>query len=127
MRSEVKWVCIVMLLLMIALTGCTMDMEMGRLTTHSNFVYPNSNVRVLGPAYAEVTKTKWGGLPILEYSDLKKVYNQALASQAGANLLINYSQDTRIQMSILPFSSNTVRYELRGDAAQMVVGEQKLR
>jgi hypothetical protein len=127
-RRQVKWVSLFVLVLTIGIAGCGMQTEMGTLTTHSNFVYPNSNVRVLGPAYAEVTKTSRQGMPILEYADLKKAYNQALASQPGANLLINYSQDTRITINSIPFfSKSTVTYELRGDAAKMVVGEQTLR
>lgn len=117
---------VALLLIVFSISGCTV--KMGRLSTHSQFVYPNSNVKVLGPAYAEIEKTGIWLTPSFEFTDLKKAYNQALASQAGATLLINYSQDTSITIIPIPILPIiTLRYELRGDAAKMVVGEQKLR
>ena len=58
---------------------------------------------------------------------LFRSYNNALSKQAGANLLVNFTEDTSIIMICAVFLPiYIVIYELKGDAAKMEVGEQEL-
>jgi hypothetical protein len=102
-------------------------MKMGRVVTNSQFAYPNSNVKALGPVRAEVTKSGWFSPPPLEMKDVKAAYNRALSQVEGANLLINYKEDTTVTYyPIAYFWYFTVKYEIEGQAARMTVGKQEL-
>ena len=113
-------------LIVLCLAGCSFVTD-GRFVTHSQFVYPNSNVKVLGPVVARKFKvTPFVPLQI-NMKDMTRAYNNALSKQAGANLLVNFTEDTSIIMICAVFLPiYIVIYELKGDAAKMEVGEQEL-
>ena len=122
-----KILCGVLSLLVVwSFAGCSFVTD-GRFVTHSQFVYPNSNVKVLGPVVARKFKvTPFVPLPI-NMKDMARTYNSALSKQAGANLLVNYTEDTSIVMILAVLVPvYVVIYELKGDAAKMEVGEQEL-
>jgi hypothetical protein len=109
-------------LLLIA-SGCSVTN--GHLVPNSQFAYPNSNVKTLGPVDAEVKKTSWLVQPRLKLEDIRSCYNTALSKAPGANILVNYKEDTTYTQ--YPFAIFSVRYQLRGEAAEMTVGKQELR
>jgi hypothetical protein len=105
-------------------TGCTY--RAGHFNPNTQFAYPNSNIKTLGPVKAEVKKTTWIVRPELKLDDIKGCYNEALAQASGANILVNYSEDT--YFTAVPFLSIfTVRYVIQGEAAAMTIGQQELR
>ncbi len=104
-----------------ALSGCSV--KMGHVVPHSAFVYPNSNVKTLGPVAAEKSKTAFFVAPTWEFNDTEEVYNQALAKANGANLLIDYKEDTTFSTFLM---FNTINYRIDGTAAKMDVGEKPL-
>lgn len=111
------------LLLVPMLVGCSFTN--GHLVPASQFAYPNSNIKTLGPASAEVKKSGWIFTPRLKMEDIKKCYNDAIGKVAGANILINYKEDTTF--TEFPFAIYTIKYSVRGEAAQMTVGQQDIR
>ena len=119
--NRVRWYCV--LLGFLALSGCSM--RNGRFVTHTQHVFPNSNVAMLGPARAEMSK--WGVFvgPTFTMKELQDVYRRALSQQAGANILVDYHEDTTLLWLLLPVYR--VTYSLAGQAARMTVGEQALR
>lgn len=126
MRRGATGLLAALLLASLCLAGCTM--KAGRFVPHSQFVYPNSNVKILGPVHAKKTKAMILIPPKFGIKDLKKVYNKALLTHSGANILTNFSEDTSLTTIPLGyFHLYIMSYEIRGDAAQMVVGEQELR
>ncbi len=103
--------------------GCTTSF--GAQQPNTQFVYPNSNVKILGPAQASVTKQGFMGFGVLPTGDeVRAVYDQALSQQAGANVLVNFSEDTDFTTYLL---WATATYTIKGDAAKMDVGKQHLR
>ncbi len=111
-----------------ALGGLSCSSTGGAFVPHSQFVYPNSNVKVLGQAKAEISKTGVFMPPNLTIEDLRKVYQQALSQVSGANVLVNYKEDTHFSYIPLPiFPIYTIRYTIEGDAARMEAGKQELR
>ena len=122
MRKDVA-VIMVAVLIMFFMTACTV--KGGRFVPNSQFAYPNSNIKMLGPAHAEITKKSIIIAPKFDIKDLKQTYNKALASQAGANILVNFSEDTTFY-TVLGIA-NTLTYELNGEAAKMEVGRQYLK
>lgn len=103
--------------------GCTATH--GHLVPASQFAYPNSNIKALGPTRAEIKKTTWLIQPRLKLAEIKKCYNDALAKVEGANILINYKEDTVFTQ--YPFSIYSVKYTLDGEAAIQTVGQQDLK
>ena len=122
--KNVTFVCLVALSGCLMLSGCTM--QYGHQVPNSQFAYANSNVTALGPVKAEITKSRWFAGPQLTIDDIKGVYNEALGQAEGANILINYKEDTFFTMiPVVPLSF--VTYRLEGEAARMEVGRQELR
>lgn len=114
------------LLILPMLVGCSTTY--GHLVPASQFAYPNSNITPLGPTRAEVKKTTWMVPPNLKLADVKKCYNDALSKVEGANILINYKEDTKFTTFPLGlFTFYTVRYTLDGEAARQTIGQQELR
>jgi len=115
----------VLLLILVAtmLSACTTTS--GHLGDKSHFTYPNSNVKPIGPVSAEVTK--FGAFSIaFSKEDIRKVFNEALSKQAGADLIINYKLDTKFtQLGPLPLFMSTMSIE--GTAAKMTVGLKELK
>lgn len=103
-------------------TGCTM--EVGRYVPNSQFAYPNSNVEVLGPVSGKVSRTSVLFSPSLSLEDIKGAYNEALSQAEGANILLNYTEDTAYTNWVIPVY--TVEYRIEGQAARMEVGRQEL-
>lgn len=104
-------------------TGCSTTY--GHLVPSSQFAYPNSNIKSLGPATAEIQKSAWLVQPRLKMEDIKKCYNDAVSKVANANILINYKEDTTF--TEYPFGISTIKYCLRGEAAQMTIGQQEIK
>ena len=103
-------------------TGCSM--KFGGLEPNTQFVYPNSNVKVLGPVSASMTKIgilMLGGF--FSGDDIRSVYREALAQREGANVIVNFNQDTVSTVWGL-VTVNT--YSISGDAASMEVGKKRL-
>ena len=116
------WKRVVMLLLMVGATGCISTQ--GSFEPNVQFVYPNSNVKVLGPTSAEMTK--WSVLFFVRWFDkdeVLSVYREALKKQQGANVLVDFDQDTRMGYFLLV---NFTTFRIRGQAAVMEVGQQEL-
>ena len=103
-------------------TGCTT--KLGGYVPQSKFDFPNSNVTPLGPAKATVSKTSFFLSPKLGFAEVDETYRQALAQVPGANILVNYTEDTSYTSVFL---INTVKYTIDGTAAQMDVGQQGLK
>jgi len=102
--------------------GCTTTV--GRYVPNSQFVYPNSNVQILGPVKAEYSKTSFLVMPQLNPDDIRATYQKALSQVQGANVLVNFKEDTAFT-SVLMF--NTIHYTLEGQAAKMEVGKKELK
>ena len=111
-----------LLTIMLAVTGCTITT--GRMSPKAQYVYPNSNVTIVGPVKAEASKTGILIPPTLTIDDMKKVYKDALAQASGANVIVNMKEDTSFT-SIWIFY--TVTYKIEGEAARMEVGRQELK
>lgn len=110
-------------LALVGTTGCSYTV--GHFNPNSQFAYPNSNIKALGPVKAEVHKTTWLVTPVLKLEDIKECYNEALSNASGANILINYSEDTTYtRIPILAIY--TMKYVIQGEAAHMSVGQQEL-
>ncbi len=103
--------------------ACTTNF--GAQRPNTQFVYPNSNVKVLGPISASITKQGWLGFGVLPTADeVREVYQQALTQRQGANVIVNFSEDTKFTTFFL---WATTTYTISGEGAQMVVGKQRLR
>jgi hypothetical protein len=120
LRNIICSVCLTGALALV--TGCTSTT--GGIVPKSAFVYPNSNVTPLGPVTAEKSKTRFFVTPRLNYDWVEDVYNQALGKAPGANIIVDYREDTTVT-SILLF--NTVTYSLNGTAAKMDVGKKVMK
>lgn len=123
-RLGLACTCGAMLMLLLGNLGCTY--QFGHFNPNTQFAYPNSNIETLGPVRAEVKKTKWIATPELTLTDIKACYHEALSQASGANILINYSEDT-YYTTIPIIDINTVKYVLEGEAARMTIGQQELR
>ncbi len=103
--------------------GCAVTA--GSFEPNTQFVYPNSNVKELG--YTEATYGKWGVLTFarpLTMQEALKVYHEAIQKVEGANLLVNFDQDTTTYIYVL---LNYTEFTIRGQAARMEVGKQDLK
>ena len=109
--------------LMCSGSGCSTTH--GHLVPSSQFAYPNSNIKTLGPTSAEVKKFGWIIPPRLKMAEIKKCYNDALGKVSGANILINYKEDTT--HTEYPLGIYTLQYSLRGEAANMTIGQQEIK
>lgn len=97
---------------------------MGRYVPSSRLTYPNSKVTVLGHVRAEVSRTEWFISPHLGPVDLKRAYNDALRQAKGANILINFKENTTYTTwGIIPVARIT--YVIEGQAAKMEIPKQK--
>lgn len=103
--------------------ACTTNF--GAQQPNTQFVYPNSNVKVLGPISASITKEAPLGFGVLPTADeVRRVYQEALAQREGANVIVNFSEDTKFTTYFL---WATTTYTISGDGARMEVGKQRLR
>lgn len=110
------------LLAILILGGCSM--KMGATIPTSNYVYPNSNVVPLGQTFASFKKTSFFIPPGMQGGRIvKDLAADATAKYPDANLLIDYTVDTKFT-SIMLF--HTVKIEIRGTAAKMEIGKQDI-
>lgn len=96
----------------------------GGFQPNNQFVYPNSNVEVLGQV--EAAKTKIGILafvPKFSIEEILSVYHQALKGAGGANVIVNFDENVRVGNFLL---FNTITYSIKGQGAKMEVGRQAL-
>jgi hypothetical protein len=119
-----KIVLVLSLLGFVMFSGCTF--QYGHMQPNSQFAYANSNVKALGPVHAETKKSGWFAPPSLNVDDIKGVYNKALSQVEGANILINFKEDTYFT-SYSPLPLYQIKYVLDGEAAKMTVGTQELK
>lgn len=103
--------------LALTMTGCTT--QWGGIVPRSKFIYPNSNVTSLGPVKASYKKTSFFIPPHFDFANAKDTYDKALQQVPGANVIIDYREDTSLSM-IMFFS--TITYTIDGTAAKMEVG-----
>ena len=123
-----KWLgfiaCVCVAAILLSATGCSTTL--GRQVPNSQFAYPNSNVTALGPAQGKVVKWSFFVPPDLTVADIRGAYNKALAQQQGANILINFKEDTTFTaFPIIMISA--IEYKVDGTAAKMEVGTQTLK
>lgn len=106
----------------ILITGCTM--KAGGLNPNTQFVYPNSNVKILGPVEADISKwTVLGIGAFFEPDEIRAVYDEALSQQEGANVIVNFDESSVTTSYVFMVKSS---YTISGQAASMDVGQQKL-
>ena len=115
--------CVLMGAFLAATNGCSFTV--GHLVPNSQFAYPNSNIKSLGPVTSELKRGGWLFPPQFTIEDIKNCYNNALAKAAGANILINYKEGTTL--TEFPLAIYELKYSLTGEAAQMTVGKQELK
>jgi len=115
-------------LTVVALIGASMAggcaVKMGHFVPNSHFAYPNSNITNLGPVSAEVKKSAFLIPPTLTLDDVRGAYRSALQKAQGANILINFKEDTTFTM--YPYFY-VISYQIEGTAAHMEVGKQTLK
>ena len=96
----------------------------GAFQPNTQFVYPNSNVTILGPVSA--SKTKSGPLmfvPVFSAEEVRQTYDEALQGRSGANVIVNFDEDTIVSNYVF---FNTITYSVSGQGAMMEVGQQDL-
>lgn len=103
--------------LMLAVAGCTT--RYGGIVPNSAFAYPNSNVTAMGPVKASVSKTMFFIPPSFQMKDIQATYDAALKQVPGANVIINYKEDSALTTFMM---FNTITYSIDGTAAKMDVG-----
>ena len=108
---------------MLLTAGC-FSQKLGGIVPTSQFVYPNSNVTPLGPTQSSKTKFCILIPPGWSIKDTRQVYNGALSKVPGANVLIDYKEDTTVSTYFFLF--HTITYNLDGTAAKMEVGKQDI-
>ena len=100
-----------------------------RIQPSSHFIYPNSNVKELGP----VKVSMFGGWSLFMPSPIRtsdidhKLYNKALAQHEGADMIIDYVVTS--EMKFIPLYMVMIYYtthELEGMAASAEIGRQHL-
>ncbi len=103
------------------LSSCAV--RVGSVIPNSHYVYPNSNVTPLGHTYSEIKKTGVIIPPAFKARDVDQLYNTALSRHSGADVIIDYSVDTKITSF---FIFHFLKTTLVGTAAKMEVGKQDI-
>ena len=117
---SVSFIAIIVALSFMAF-GCST--KIGAAGTQSHFSYPN--VKPLGKVSATLSKTSWLVYPGVTEEDVKTLMDKALSQKSGADLLINYSIDTKV--TIIPFIMLTyMDISIEGTAVSMDVGKKNL-
>lgn len=112
--------CVVIFIL-VMVSSCAI--RVGTVVPNSHYVYPNSNVTPLGHTYSEIKKTGIIVPPNFKAQDVDRLYNDALAKHAGADVILDYSVDTKVTSF---FIFHFLKTTLVGTAAQMEVGKQDI-
>ena len=107
------------------LGGCAVA-QYTEIGPQSHFIFPNSNVKALGPVKVKVPgRSTWGMPPVPDSGDHLRAYNAALQQVEGANLIIDYVKIIKLYgIPILYVYWSEI--ELEGTAAKMEVGKQVL-
>ena len=122
-HNEIRSVVSSLLLLtVLGAVGCSTTI--GDFHAKSRYVYPNSNVTVLGPVKGEVSRTWFLITPRLTVAHMEKAYNDALSQTPGANLIVTMKEDTTFTTFLF---INSITYKIEGEAARMDVGSQQLK
>lgn len=104
------------------LWGCSTTS--GTFEPRTQFVYPNSNVKALGPTEASAKKVGFlGFISAFDRDEIQAVYDEAISKVEGADILLDFQQDTTV--TSYPFVT-VITYRIRGTAANMEVGIQDL-
>jgi hypothetical protein len=74
----------------------------------------------LGPTQGSVVKVIKEDDPGITIEDMKNAYNEALGKVQGANILINYKEDTKLTLRM--FDKSMIEYRIEGEAARMDIG-----
>lgn len=96
----------------------------GRYGTNSHFAYPNSNVAPIGQVKASTSKISFLISPSFDDGEIIQLIQEAIAQKSGADMLLNFSLDTKI--TILPLITKS-EITIEGTAAKMEVGTQELK
>ncbi len=112
---------ILLIAILIVSSGCTMNL--GSYGTNSHFSYPNSNVSPMGHVKATTSKLGFIIFPSFNDGEIIKLTQDAIAQQPGADLLLNYTLDTKITSFMI---ATKLEITIEGTAAKMSVGSQKL-
>ncbi len=122
---KTRSLALIILVVAISLVSFGCSTKIGGTGTQSHFSYPNSNVKPLGKVSASLSKTSWLVFPTITEADVKSLMDKALAQKSGADLLINYSIDTKV--TSIPFLMLTyMDVTIEGTAVSMDVGKQNL-
>ena len=105
------------------LFGCTV--KSGNFVDKSQFAYPNSNIKAMGPAGITKTKTSFLVPPQWTKEDVDELFAEALQKYPGADLMINYKADTSVTFPLVPIVWWTT-IEIQGTAAKMTIGKKDL-
>jgi hypothetical protein len=124
MRIKKENVCAALVgVALLGVIGCSSTG--GGFMTHTTHAYPNSNIKPMGPTSADWSRFMVFMPASPNVDDLRKVYNDALAKVPGANIMIDFREDTTI--TIIPPLFYITKYRIEGEAAKMEVGKQELR
>ena len=124
-KSLVFVACTLLAVAVFHAVGCST--RIGRYVPNAQFAYPNSNITTLGPTKGAASRWSILFAPKLSVKDIRAAHNEALSAAAGANILINFKEDTTfttIPIPLLPVY--IVTYSVEGEAAQMDIGKQEL-
>ena len=102
--------------------GCSVTA--GRFGDETHFSFPNSNVQPLGHVTSTMSRWSFFVSP-LGKDDALVLLKDALTQKPGADLVLNYTLDTKI--TLFPIFIYKADITLDGTAAKMEVGEQKLK
>ena len=117
------------LLALLAPIGCAVG-GATRIAPESHFVFPNSNIKAMGPVSATLQgpPTLFIPPPLRTAEIDKRLYETALAQMQDADLIIDYVVSTEITMIPIPYIQvYLTKHTIEGTAAQMRVGRQRLR
>lgn len=114
---------VILVLIVSVLSGCTMG-RVYEIGPETQFIYPNSNVKALGPVSVRRVSNFSFGVPSLRTGqDDLKLYNLAISKVAGANAIIDYYR----VITVKSFGICWTESVLEGTAAMIIVGQQELR
>jgi len=125
MKNRMVFVVILVVSFFLIIAGCST--KMGGYAEKTHFAYPNSNVKPLGAVDSTLSKTTFIIPPTISADDVRTLIGDALKKKPGADLIINYSTDTKLTIIPIPiFSIYTMEMTLSGTAVSMEVGRKEL-
>ena len=121
MKSILNFRTLLIIIGCLVVSSCSL--KIGSVVPNSHYVYPNSNVMPLGQTSSEIRKTGFIIPPAFKAQDVDQLYTTALSKHSGADLIIDYSVDTKITSF---FIFHFLKTTLVGTAAKMEVGKQDI-